>query len=115
MKRFKNIKERFIESIFTVSGALTSIVILLIVIFLFKEGLGLFNAPSVEEGYQLVVHADNPIEELSVNEIKQIFDSEITLWSELNGIDEEIRIFRFDEIFNMYAESEFGEDYEWLP
>lgn len=115
MKRFQNIKERFIESIFTVSGALTSIVILLIVIFLFKEGLGLFNAPSVEEGYQLVVHADNPIEELSVNEIKQIFDSEITLWSELNGIDEEIRIFRFDEIFNMYAESEFGEDYEWLP
>lgn len=115
MKRFKNIKERFIESIFTVSGALTSIVILLIVIFLFKEGLGLFNAPSVEEGYQLVVHTDNPIEELSVNEIKQIFDSEITLWSELNGIDDEIRIFRFDEIFNMYAESEFGEDYELLP
>lgn len=115
MKRFQNIKERFIESIFTVSGALTSIVILLIVIFLFKEGLGLFNAPSVEEGYQLVVHTDNPIEELSVNEIKQIFDSEITLWSELNGIDDEIRIFRFDEIFNMYAESEFGEDYELLP
>lgn len=115
MKRFQNIKERFIESIFTVSGALTSIVILLIVIFLFKEGLGLFNAPSVEEGYQLVVHADNPIEELSVNEIKQIFDSKITLWNELNGIDDEIRIFRFDEIFNMYAESEFGEDYEWLP
>jgi len=77
MKRFQKITERLIEAIFTVSGALTSIVILLIVVFLFKEGFGLFNSPSIESGYTLCVHANNNVEKLSVNEIRKIFDSEI--------------------------------------
>lgn len=115
MKRFKYIGERIIETIFTLSGALTSIVILLIIVFLFKEGLGLFNSPSVEDGYALYIHSDNQIEQLSVASTKQIFDSEITNWKDIGGTDTEILIFRFDEIFHLYAEWEFGSDYELLP
>lgn len=115
MKRFKKITERLIEAILTVSGALTSIVILLIIIFLFKEGFGLFSSPSVENGYALCVNAENSIEKLSVSEIKQIFDSEITNWEEVGGASQEIKIFRFDEIFGLYPEDEFGEDYALLP
>jgi len=115
MKRFKKITERLIEAILTVSGALTSIVILLIIIFLFKEGFGLFSSPSVENGYSLCVNAENSIEKLSVSEIKQIFDSEITNWEEVGGASQEIKIFRFDEIFGLYPEDEFGEDYALLP
>src|SRR5690554_1940191 len=111
MKRFKYIGERIIETIFTISGALTSIVILLIIVFLFKEGLGLFNSPSVEDGYALYIHSDNQIEQLSVASTKQIFDSEITNWKDIGGTDTEILIFRFDEIFHLYAEWEFGSDY----
>lgn len=115
MIKFKKITEQIVQTIFTVSGALTSIVILLIVIFLFKEGFGLFSSPSVEKGYALCVNAGNTIETLSVTEIKQIFDSEIENWEEVGGVDASIRIFRFDEIFGMYSDAEFGEDYELLP
>ena len=114
MKKLKRIIERIIESILTVSGAITSIAILLIVIFLFKEGSGLFRSPSVEKGYSLYVNSKNTVNNLTVIEIKQIFDSEITNWQDLGGSDQEIMIFRFDEIFNIYSDEKLGEDYALL-
>jgi len=115
MNRIRKITEGIIERIFTVSGTITSIAILLIVIFLFKEGLGLFNSPSVEKGYVLCVNSGNEVEKLSVIQIKEIFDSEIINWKDVGGKDQEIFIFRFDDIFNIYSEEEFGEDYSLLP
>lgn len=115
MKQLRRILELIVESILTVSGAVTSIAILLIVVFLFKEGFGLFNSPSVEDGYALYVNSKNAVKELIVTETKQIFDSEITTWKVIGGIDEEIMVFRFDDIFNIYSEDQFGEEYELLP
>lgn len=48
-------------------------------------------------------------------EIKEIFDHNITDWSEVGGRSGEITVFRFEEIFNLYPEEEFGNDYELLP
>ncbi len=115
MKRIRVIIEKTVESILTVSGAVTSIAILLIVVFLFKEGLGLFGSPSVEKGYSLYVNAQNSVEELTVIDLKHIFDSEATNWKEFGGADEEIMLFRFDEIFSLYSDEELGEDYALLP
>ena len=115
MKKLKSFIEFIIEKLFTVSGAVTSIAIVLIVVFLFKEGFGLFDSPSVEKGYALYTNSKNPVDNLSVSEIKHIFDSEITDWNEVGGNEGEIRIFRFDEIFNMYSDVELGEDYSLLP
>lgn len=114
MKKFKKITERVVESIFTISGSLTSIAILLIVVFLFKEGVGLFNSPSVEKGYVLCVNSENSIDKLSVIQIKEIFDSEVVDWKDVGGKEGEITIFRFDEIFNIYSEEDLGEDYALL-
>ncbi len=114
MKRLKRIFEKIVESMFTVSGAITSIAMLLIVIFLFKEGFGLFNSPSVEKGYSLYINSKNTVLELTVTEIKQVFDSQITNWKELGGNDQEIMTFRFDEIFNHYSDDELGKDYSLL-
>lgn len=114
MKKFKKITERVVESIFTISGSLTSIAILLIVVFLFKEGVGLFNSPSVEKGYVLCVNSENSIDKLSVIQIKEIFDSEVVDWKDVGGKEGEITIFRFDEIFNIYSEEDLGEDYGLL-
>ena len=83
MKQFHRILELIVESLLTVSGAITSIAILLIVIFLFKEGIGLFNSPSVEKGYSLYVNSKNDINDLSISDIKHIFDSEVTNWKDL--------------------------------
>jgi len=114
MKKFKKITERVVESIFTISGSLTSIAILLIVVFLFKEGVALFNSPSVEKGYVLCVNSENSIDKLSVIQIKEIFDSEVVDWKDVGGKEGEITIFRFDEIFNIYSEEDLGEDYALL-
>lgn len=115
MKRIKRILERTIESILTVSGAVTSIAILLIVIFLFKEGLGLFKSPSVENGYSLYVNSKNTVNDLDIEDVKHIFDSEVENWKDLGGSDQEIKIFRFEEIFNIYSDEELGKDYSLLP
>jgi phosphate transport system permease protein len=114
-KTFRRASERLVESIFTLSGSMTSIAILLIVIFLFKEGLGLFRSPEIEKGYVLCIHASNPVERLYPKEIKSVFDSEISQWKDLGGNDEEIMLFRFDEIFTLYSDEELGDDYSLLP
>ena len=114
MRKLKKFIERIIEGLFTLSGGITSLAILLIIVFLFKEGAGLFNSPTVENGYALCVNAANPIEELNPYQIKHVFDSDITDWSELGGNEEEIMLFRFDEIFSLYSDEELGADYELL-
>lgn len=114
MKQYKRILERVAESLLTVSGAVTSIAILLIVIFLFKEGVGLFSSPSVEKGYSLYVNTENTINDLNISDVKHVFDSDITNWKELGGNDGEIMIFRFDEIFEIYSEEELGTNYSLL-
>jgi phosphate transport system permease protein len=115
MKHFKRFITKIVEGLLTLSGGLTSLVILLIILFLFKEGIGLFRSPAVEKGYVLCVHAANPVEALNPQQIKLIFDSEITNWKEAGGADMEIMPFRFDEIFSIYSEEEMGEEYQFLP
>jgi len=112
MKRFI---EKIVENILRLSGAVTTIIILLMVVFLFKEGLGLFNSPAVEKGHILCVHASNRVSYLNIREIKRIFDEEIKNWKELGGEDMPIEVFRFNDIFRRYSESEFGDNYEKLP
>lgn len=115
MKKIRKFIERVVESILTVSGAITTIVILLMIVFLFKEGMGLFKNPVVEKGYSLCVNPVNPVMKLDPYQIKQVFDGEITSWSGLGGEDTDIELFRFEEIFSIYEDSELGENYELLP
>jgi len=115
MKQLRKTLERIVEALLTASGAVTTLVIFLIIIFLFKEGFGLFKSPVVEKGYVLCVNEDNPVSDLTAYQIKQVFDVEIENWNELGGNDETIELFRFEEIFNHYPEEEFGDDYQYLP
>lgn len=111
----KKIIDKLVEGLLKMSGAVTSLIILLIIVFLFKEGSGLFQSPTVEKGYTLLVNAQNPVEKLSPQELKQIFDGKIKNWEELGGKNEPIRIFRFDELFSIYSEEELGENYVLIP
>jgi len=107
--------EKIVEKIFAASGMITTVVILLIVIFLFKEGFGLFKSPVVEKGYALCVNVVNPVEHIGSTTIKKIYNAGIENWSEIDGFNEKIVPFRFDDIFQHYKEEEFGENYEKLP
>ena len=76
----KQVWEKIVEGILTCSGFITSITIVLIVIFLFTEAFGLFGNKVTEEGYVLAVNGKNPVRELSAVQIKDVFDEEITNW-----------------------------------
>ena len=102
----KKIFEKIIEGILTCSGFVTSITILLIVLFLFTEAFGLFNSKVIEEGYVLALNKGNKVNTLSPAQIKDVFDEEITNWKELGGEDLPIRVFRLEDITEYYTEEE---------
>lgn len=112
MKKFI---DKLIEGLLKLSGTVTGITVLLIIVFLFKEGSGLFQSSTVEKGYTLLVNSENLIDKLSPEELKHIFDGKIENWKQVGGRDEEIRVFRFDEIFSIYTDDELGEDYDLIP
>lgn len=111
----RKIIDKLLEGLLKMSGAVTGLTVLLIIVFLFKEGSGLFQSSAVEKGYGLVVNRQNPIEKLSPLQLKQVFDGEIKNWKEVGGEDEEIWTFRFEEIFSLYSEEELGKEYVFLP
>ena len=109
MKRFL---ERAVRWLLTASGFVTSIVILLIIGFLFTEGAGLFREPVIEEGYVLALNSENPVRELNAAEIKAVFDEDVTNWKELGGADMPISTFRLEDADEHFSEEQLGAQYE---
>lgn len=112
---FKRFGERFAEGILFLSGTITTITVLLIVVFLFREGSGLFNKSTMEKGFVLAVNKSNPVSKLSSYQIKEIFDGKITSWKQLGGRDEAIELFRVEDITSYYSEEQIGANFEHLP
>ena len=88
----KKVFEKIVEGILACSGFVTSLTIVLIVLFLFSEAVGLFNSRVIEEGYVLALNKDNKVSELTPVQIKDIFDEEITNWQEVGGENLPIRL-----------------------
>ena len=109
MKRFL---EKAVKWLLTASGFVTSLVILLIIGFLFTEGAGLFREPVIEEGYVLAINKDNPVRELDAAEIKAVFDEDVTNWKELGGQDLAISTFRLEDADEYFTEKQLGPQYE---
>ena len=97
-RRFRRVVELIAEKVLMVSGGVTSVTIILIVFFLFREGIGLFGSPAVEQGYVVAVNRENTVSDLTPVQLKEVFDQEITNWSELGGKDEPIVVFRLNDI-----------------
>jgi phosphate transport system permease protein len=121
MKKMFRGKKYFIEALWEgllkISGSVTSIIIILIVLFLFSEGMGLFKKNVIEEGYVIAVNKNNPIKDLTPQQIKDIFDVKIETWKEL-GADvsgNQIVVLRLDDIPNYFPEEEIAEDMSNLP
>lgn len=108
----KHFCELAVRRVLTVSGFTTSVVILLIITFLFAEAAGLFRHKVVEEGYVLAVNKENPVRSLSAEQIKLVFDEEVSNWNELGGIDCPITTFRLEQLPGLYTEEQLGANYE---
>lgn len=109
MKRFF---EKAVKWVLTASGFVTSIVILLIIGFLFTEGAGLFREKVIEEGYVLALNRTNNVKELTASQIKAIFDEDVTNWKEFGGPDMKIEPFRLEDADKLFTEEELGGQYE---
>ena len=107
----KKILEKAVKWILTASGFVTSVVILLIIGFLFTEGAGLFGEKVIEEGYVLALNKENPIREIDAAQIKAVFDEDVTNWSEVGGPDLRIETFRLEDMDEYFTEEQLGPDY----
>ncbi|MFC4323125.1 PstS family phosphate ABC transporter substrate-binding protein [Litchfieldia salsa] len=61
------------------------------------KGIELSMSPIGREAFVFFVHIDNPIKELSIEQIQGIYSGEITNWSEVGGKNKEIRAFQRPE------------------
>ena len=116
MKGFlKKFMERSIEGILFLSSSVTSLTVLLIVVFLFREGLGVFKQTPVEEGFSIVLNKNNPVKDISSLQLKNIFDQNITNWSTLGGKNDSILLFRTDDIGNYFTDEQLGDSLQYIP
>jgi phosphate transport system permease protein len=115
LRRFRKYIEKFIEGVLFTSSTVTSLTVLFIILFLFKEGIGLFNSEPVEKGYMIAVNATNPVKKLTSKQLKTIFNQEVTNWKQLGGNNDSIIIFTLSEAGNIFTEEELGADFENLP
>ncbi len=111
----KQLKEKIIETILMLSGAATSITVVLIVFFLFIEGAGVFSRKPIDDGYLLAVNTTNNVKTLQPSQIKDIFDKKITNWNQVGGENRPIVLFRTSDITEYYTEEELGADFEFFP
>ena len=112
---YKRVSEKFIEGLLMLSGTITSLTVLLIVFFLFKEGLGVFNKRPVDDGIVVTINKSNTVGALTSLQLKNIFDQKTTNWSELGGKPDSIILFRVEDITKYYTEEQIGANFEYLP
>jgi phosphate transport system permease protein len=115
MNPIKRFIEKITRGVLFTSSMVTSVTVLLVVIFLFREGIGLFNQTSVENHYVLATHPDNKVKELTSKQVKDIFNQDITNWTEIGGADQEIEIISIDALAALFTEEELGPDFKNLP
>ena len=112
---FKKFTERLIEGSLFISGTITTLTVLLIIFFLFREGFSLFKHGPIEDGFVVVVNTHNPIKRITSPQIKEIFDGEITNWYAVGGAKDSIILFRIDDISNYYTDEQMGDSLQHIP
>jgi phosphate transport system permease protein len=115
VKRFRKQIEKFFEGTLFVSSTITTLTVIFIIIFLFKEGLGIFNARPTEPNYFIAVNSQNPLSELTSRQIKDIFNQDVTNWNKIGGKNDTILLLTTSEIANLYTEEELGSSFENMP
>ncbi len=113
-KRLKIFEKVFGVVLFS-SSTVTSLTVLFIIVFLFNEGIGLFNSTPVEKKYQFIVSNNNTVKELSSKQLKDIFNYDITNWKQLGGSNDSILLFTINDLSTYFTDDELGANFEYLP
>jgi phosphate transport system permease protein len=110
----KRYLEYLIEWIIKSCGFISAFIVLMIVLFLFKEGISFLNSSPLEKNYSLFVNINNPLQKLSDLQIKNIFDKKITNWSQLGWRNDSIRTIDINNIESIFTKEQLGTNYEYL-
>jgi len=103
------------EALIRASGWVTSAIVLLIVVFLFGEGLGLLRSRPIAEDLALAVRADNPVKNLSARQVRAIHEREITHWSAVGGPDLPITLLNLNNVERVVPTDSLGAEFARLP
>lgn len=115
MKKARQLIEKVTHGVLFTSSMVTTLTVLLVVLFLFREGIGLFNQTAVEGHLVVAVNSTNPVKELTSKQVKDIFNQDITNWKEIGGPDEPIEIKSIDDLAGKFTEEELGAGFRNLP
>lgn len=115
MKKTKKILEKTVVGVLFSSSMVTSLTVILIIIFLFSEGIGLFWSKPVEEGSILAVNKSNPVKHLTASQINAIFNQDVTNWNAVGGKNDSIILFSINQISNYFTEEQLGSSFENMP
>jgi len=115
MTPFKRFLEKIIHGILMLSSSVTTIALFLIIIFLFREGLSLFKESPLEKGDVIIVNSKNPISHLKAEQIKNIFDQNVTNWREIGGANDTILFITINDLGTYFSDEEMGATFEFLP
>jgi phosphate transport system permease protein len=111
LKRFL---EYLFEWIIKSCGIISAFIVLLIVFFLFREGISFINSSPLENNYALFVNVHNPVNKLTDLQIKNIFDKKITNWSEFGGNNDSIHTVTVNTLESLFTKEQLGQNYEYL-
>ena len=111
----KQVVEKLIEGLLFLSSTVTTFTVLLIIVFLFREGMNLFNERPVEAHDVIAVNRSNPLTHIRASQIKDIYDQKLTRWDQLGGIQDSIVLFSINYISDYFSDDELGDNFQNLP
>jgi phosphate transport system permease protein len=111
----KKVINKIIEWLLMLSSTITTLTVLLIVVFLFKEGVSVFKESPLEGENVIVLSNQNKVSHLTSVDVKKIFDQETTNWKLVGGANDSILLFTFNDLSNYFSEEELGPEFEFLP
>lgn len=114
-KPYKKNLEKVIHGVLFSSSTVTSIIVIFIIIFLFREGIGLFTSKPTEPGTFIAVNGNNPVKKLTAEQLDLIFNQDITNWSMLGGKPDSIILFTLNNVTTYIPEDSLGANLELLP
>jgi len=114
-RKLKRLLEKLIEGVLLLSSSISAFTVLLIIVFLFREGFSLFNTSPLENNNVIVVNSENTVKSLNALQIKEIFDQNITNWKSVGGKNDTIILLTSNDLTVYFNEEEIGENFEHLP
>ncbi|NBV13391.1 MAG: phosphate ABC transporter permease subunit PstC [Sphingobacteriia bacterium] len=107
--------EMLLELLIRILGWSSSLIVILIVLFLFREGLGLFSASVLTERHVLIVNPENPIREWDANKIHKVTREEVTNWKDLGWKNIPIQVLTTGNLEQFIPEAQGDNVLDILP